>query len=193
MCVVATIIWDTVAIRLGIWGFLKENTSWWILGIPLEEYIFGLWLPIVILGIYTSLPKFKKHSIKEPHLKEIPLLFLIFILQFFVLIYLLYNPVSYLGWLLLLAIIPSLFYLWRRGEKIDEVRLLVTCICVTAIVIAVDNVFVPLGAWHYNDNALLGNIGYIYFDDILFGIFNSIIVVGFYTSLPSEHIFKGKW
>ncbi len=192
-CLIATVIWDTVAINLGIWGFPKESVSLWLFGIPLEEYMFGIWFPITILGIYTMLPKFRKHSIPEPHLKEWPLLCLVFFLQSIVLFLIFLNPVSYLNWLLFIAVLPSLFYLWRKGEKIDEVRLLITCICMAAIVVIVDHIFVPLGAWHYNEAALLGRIGYIYFDDILFGIFNSIAIIGFYTSLPSKHMLTGKW
>lgn len=193
LSLLATIVWDTVAIKTGIWGFKDENVSWWIVGVPLEEYIFGLWLTVTALGIYTSLPKFRKHTISEPHLAEIPLLGIIFFLQFLVVISLMNNPISYIKWLLFFAIIPSIFYLWRKGEHIDEVRLLATCICIAVITVVIDNIFVPLGAWHYNEASLLGRIGYIYLDDILFGIFNSIIIVGFYTSLPSKNMFTKKW
>lgn len=192
-CIIATIIWDTIAIRLGIWGFPDENVSFWIYGIPLEEYVFGLWMPITILGIYTSLPRFRKHSIPEPHLKEIPLLVLVFLLQLIVLFSLFHNPISYIKWLLLLAAIPSLFYMWRKGERIDEMRLLITVLCMALIVIIIDSIFVPLGAWYYNDAALIAHFGTIYLDDILFGIFNAIAIVGFYTSLPSKHMWTGKW
>lgn len=195
-CIVATIIWDSVAIRLNIWGFLKQNVSFWILGIPLEEYLFGLWFPVTILGIYTLLPKFKKHSIPEPHLKELPLLGLVFLLQSIVLISIFQNPISYIKWTLFISIIPSLFYLWRKGEKIDEVRLLVTCVLMVLITIFIDSIFVPLGAWHYNELAILGHVGYIYFDDILFGVFNTIAIIGFYTSytsIPIKNTLMAKW
>ncbi|MBX4181463.1 lycopene cyclase domain-containing protein [Candidatus Parcubacteria bacterium] len=193
LSLIATIVWDTVAIKTGIWGFLDANVSWRIIGIPIEEYIFGIWLTVMVLGIYTSLPRFKKHTISEPHFKEIPLLCIIFFLQFILVISLITNPISYIKWLLFFAIIPSIFYLWRKGERIDEVRLLATCLCMACIVIIIDNIFVPLGAWHYSEVSLLGHIGHIYWDDILFGIFNSVIIIGFYTSIPSRKMLTKKW
>lgn len=192
-CVIVTIIWDATAIRLGIWGFHQDKISAWVFGIPIEEYIFGLWLPITVLGIYTSLPKFKNYLINEPHFREVPLLGVVFSLQLLVWFSMLANPVSYIKWILFITAIPSIFYLWRKGERIDEIRLLITCCLVAAVVVFIDSIFVPLGAWYYNDAALLSHFGTIYSDDILFGIFNSIAIVGFYTSLPSRRVLTGKW
>ncbi len=193
LCVIATIIWDTAAIKLDLWSFTKTNVSLWILGIPLEEYIFGLWLPITVLGIYTSLPKFRVSSLPEPHIREVPLISFVFLLQFITMLFMISNPVSYFKWTLFLAIIPSIFYLWRKGEKIDEIRLIITCALMVIIFVLVDLTFVPLGAWFYNDFATLGHYGYIYYDDFIFGVSNSILLVGLYTSLPSKNILKGKW
>ena len=54
------LLWDHIAIGLHIWDFPKESVSGWFLGIPLEEYFFGVCFVIIVLGIYTSLPVFRK-------------------------------------------------------------------------------------------------------------------------------------
>lgn len=51
------LIWDHVAIDLRIWDFPKESVIGWFLGIPIEEYIFAVGFPVIVIGIYTSLPK----------------------------------------------------------------------------------------------------------------------------------------
>ncbi|MDP2922865.1 MAG: lycopene cyclase domain-containing protein [Candidatus Omnitrophota bacterium] len=186
--VIATIVWDSVAIRAWLWRFPTEAVSFWILGIPLEEYVFGLWLPTIVLGIYTSLPKWKQELKPriEPRLAELPLFGILFIIQLIVFSALLSDPDSYIKWLLFFATIPSFFFMWRKGEKIDERRLLATIGIMVLVAVVIDLIFIPARAWLYNEHTLLFRIGLIPFDDILFGIFNAILVIGFYTSLPSQ-------
>lgn len=82
IAIILGLIWDHVAIRLQIWDFPKENVTGWFLGIPIEEYVFAICFPTIVLGIYTSLPKFRNHAWDGPRLKELPLLGLIFFYRF---------------------------------------------------------------------------------------------------------------
>ena len=192
--ILITTLWDSIAINTGIWDFPKNAVSFWIFGIPLEEYIFGFALIIWVLGIYTSLPHFKHGIIKEPHFSETPLLLMVFLLQGVVFLFVfLSGAISYIKWLFILAIIPSIFYLFRKRERIDEIRLIFTCLLIVIVTFIGDFVFIKNATWFYNETALLGRIGYIPIDDVLFAIFNSIVIVGFYTSLPSKNILTEKW
>ena len=56
------------------------------------------------------------------------------------------------------------------------------------MVVIIDLIFIPAQTWYYNEYAILGKIGSIPIDDFLFTIFNTIFVVGFYTSLPDKKI-----
>ncbi len=191
----ATIFYDIMAQNVWLWRFPKESVSFWIFGIPLEEYIFGFWFPSIILGIYTSLPaKRIRRGIFDnlPHISEPVLLGVIFILELVVGATLLSSPASYFRWLLFIAILPSMFYFWRKRERIDENRLFLTLLIMFAVIFVIDPIFIPAGAWYYNEQALIGRIGIVPIDDILFTIFNAILIVGFYTSLPRNRILLGK-
>ena len=192
--IIATILWDTIAIKFNIWGFPKESVSFWVLGIPIEEYIFGLWLSTTVLGIYTSLPHFKHHPLNKSKSSDIPLLIIVFLLQSIAWLLIFFsNPTSYFKWLLILGITPSIFFIWRRGEKIDEIRLFITCVLMIVITVVIDLIFIKAGAWYYNDSALIGRISIVPIDDLLFAIFCSITIIGLYTSLPSKDVLTGKW
>jgi len=190
-----TIIWDTTAQATWLWRFPKEAVSFWILGIPLEEYFFAFWFITMVLGIYTSLPKLKiRPGIfdNHPHITEPFLFTIIFILQFTAFSFLFTNPESYIKWLIVFAILPSVFYLWRKREHIDEQRLLITLIIMFAVAILIDLIFIPGNVWYYNELSLIGRIGIVPIDDILFILFNSIFLIGFYTSLPNKNMWLGK-
>lgn len=193
LSIIAMLLWDTIAIKIGMWGFPRESVSYWILGIPIEEYIFGIFFSTAVLGIYTSLPKFRDYVRNSVHLLEIPLLLILFVLQLVTWLFLFFsNPVSYIKWLLFFTIIPSIFYLWRKGEKIDEVRLILTIIIMAVATVVIDLIFLPAGTWYYNESALLGRVGAIPIEDILFSVFAPITIIGIYTSLPPKHIFA-RW
>ena len=165
------------------------------MGVPLEEYLFAFWLVTVTLGIYTSLPNDqRKHILNIPHFKIIPVIIFTSFAQLSVLYFLIFGNInSYIKWLLVLAIIPSIFYIFRKGEKIDYKKMFYTSLIMGAITILYDYIFIPIGAWHHYDSALLGKIGMVPIDDILFSIFSAITIIGFYTSIPHNHPFTGKW
>ena len=192
--IILGLVWDHVAIGLQIWDFPKESVIGWFLGIPIEEYIFAVCFSIIVIGIYTSLPKFKYHIQDGPRLKELPLLGLIFSAQIIVWVLFFYSNVqSYFKWLLFLAILPSIFYLWRKGEKIDEVRMFITAAIIVVATLVVDVIFINSHSWFHFNDALLGRIGVVPIDDILFGVFIGVSVIGLYTSLPKNHLLTGKW
>lgn len=191
---IATLFWDYAAIHLGIWDFPRHNVSGWLFGIPLEEYVFGICFSAITLGVYTSLPHFREKLYDGPRIREIPLLAAVSIMEFVLLMTLLFSDAqSYFKWLLVFAIVPSLFYLWRRGEKIDEVRLAITILIGLVVCIPLDLIFIGSGSWFYHESALLWKIGRIPVEDLLFVIFTSITVVGLYTSLPKKRLFSGSW
>ncbi len=196
LSIVATIIWDTVAIHAWLWNFPPESVIYTIQGIPLEDFLWGLWFPTIVIGIYTSLPHFlsaRTPSVARLHFRETVLKAVLFVVQLIVATYLFFNTVNYFAWVVFLALIPSLFFVLRRNERIDEYRLMLTIGCMVGIVVLMDLVFIPAGTWYYNPDAILGSIGIIPVDDFLFAIFNAILTIGFYTSMPDKQFFTRKW
>lgn len=194
LAIILGLIWDHAAINLQIWDFPRKNVIGWFLGIPVEEYIFAIGFSIIVIGIYTSLPKFRSHVWDGPRLKELPLFGLIFSAQVIVWLLIFFsNAQSYIKWLLFLAILPSLFYLWRKGEKIDEMRMFITAAILVVATLVTDIIFINSGSWFHYDDALLGRIGIVPIDDILFSVFIGISVIGLYTSLPKKNMLTGKW
>ncbi len=191
----AGVVWDKIAIYYKIWNFPKESVIGWLWGIPIEEFAFALAMVTITLGIYTSI-----HKIKAPihfhihHFRIITALIIATFLQFLVLYSVAFSGGhSYLKWLLILAIIPSSFYIFRRGENINYPKMILTAVIFGLMTIPYDYIFTLSQSWYHYDTALLGRIGIVPIDDILFSIFTSITIIGFYTSIPHKHPLVGAW
>jgi len=51
------VIWDQISVRLGIWSFSNEKIIGNLFGIPIEEYIFFIFVPLLVITIYTFINK----------------------------------------------------------------------------------------------------------------------------------------
>ncbi|KYK23005.1 hypothetical protein AYK21_03200 [Thermoplasmatales archaeon SG8-52-2] len=51
------VIWDQISVRLGIWSFSQEKIIGNLFGIPIEEYIFIIFVPILSISIFTFVNK----------------------------------------------------------------------------------------------------------------------------------------
>lgn len=54
-------IWDQISVRLGIWSFSQEKIIGNLFGIPFEEYIFIIFVPILSIMVYTIVNKINKN------------------------------------------------------------------------------------------------------------------------------------
>ena len=55
------VIWDQISVRLGIWSFSQDKIIGNLFGIPIEEYIFMIFVPILSIMIYTLVNKINKN------------------------------------------------------------------------------------------------------------------------------------
>jgi lycopene cyclase domain-containing protein len=46
------VVWDQLSVRLGLWVFSKEEIVGNLFGLPIEEYIFFLFVPLLCINIY---------------------------------------------------------------------------------------------------------------------------------------------
>jgi len=51
------VIWDQISVRLGIWSFSDEKIIGNLFGIPIEEYIFFIFVPLLVISVYTLINK----------------------------------------------------------------------------------------------------------------------------------------
>jgi lycopene cyclase domain-containing protein len=51
------VIWDQLSVRLGIWSFSQDKIIGNLFGIPIEEYIFIIFVPILAITIFTLVNK----------------------------------------------------------------------------------------------------------------------------------------
>ncbi|MGF3554889.1 MAG: lycopene cyclase domain-containing protein [Thermoplasmatota archaeon] len=51
------LIWDQISVRLGIWSFSDEKIIGNLFGIPVEEYIFFIFVPLLVITVYLFINK----------------------------------------------------------------------------------------------------------------------------------------
>ena len=49
---VIAIIWDQISVRLGIWSFSQTEIASSFLGLPIEEYLFFIFVPLLSINIF---------------------------------------------------------------------------------------------------------------------------------------------
>jgi lycopene cyclase domain-containing protein len=54
------VIWDQISVRLGIWSFSQDKTIGNIFGMPIEEYIFMIFVSLLVITVYTLINKIMK-------------------------------------------------------------------------------------------------------------------------------------
>jgi len=51
------VVWDQISVRLGIWSFSNDKIMGYFLGIPIEEYLFVIFVPLLVITLYTLICK----------------------------------------------------------------------------------------------------------------------------------------
>ena len=54
------VLWDQISVRLGIWNFSDDKIIGNFFGIPIEEYIFIIFVPLLVITVYTLVNKSPK-------------------------------------------------------------------------------------------------------------------------------------
>ena len=54
------VIWDQISVRTGIWSFSEDKIIGNIFGIPIEEYLFIIFVPLLTISVYTLVIKINK-------------------------------------------------------------------------------------------------------------------------------------
>ena len=51
------VIWDQISVRIGIWSFSQDKILGNLFGIPIEEYIFVIFVPLLSISVYMLVKK----------------------------------------------------------------------------------------------------------------------------------------
>ena len=54
------VIWDRISVRMGIWSFSQDEIVGNLFGIPIEEYLFMIFVPLLVITVYTLVNKIMK-------------------------------------------------------------------------------------------------------------------------------------
>ena len=54
------VVWDQISVRLGIWTFSEDKIVGNLFGIPIEEYLFFIFVPLLVISVYTLINKIMK-------------------------------------------------------------------------------------------------------------------------------------
>ena len=54
------VIWDQISVRLGIWSFSQDKILGNLFGIPIEEYLFIIFVPLLVITVYTLINKIRE-------------------------------------------------------------------------------------------------------------------------------------
>ena len=54
------VIWDQISVKLGIWYFSQDKIVGNLFGIPAEEYLFFIFVPLLVIAVYTLINKIMK-------------------------------------------------------------------------------------------------------------------------------------
>jgi lycopene cyclase domain-containing protein len=51
------ILWDQLSVRLGLWSFSQNEIIGSLFGLPIEEYLFFIFVPLLSVNIYLLIEK----------------------------------------------------------------------------------------------------------------------------------------
>ena len=60
MLFIIGVIWDQISVRLGIWSFSQDKIVGNLFGMPVEEYLFMVFVPLLVITVYTLVNKIMK-------------------------------------------------------------------------------------------------------------------------------------
>ena len=54
------VIWDQISVRMGIWSFSQDKIVGNLFGMPIEEYLFMVFVPLLVITVYVLVNKIMK-------------------------------------------------------------------------------------------------------------------------------------
>jgi lycopene cyclase domain-containing protein len=56
------VLWDQLSVRMGIWSFSQNEIVGSVLGLPVEEYLFFLFVPLLSINIFVLIDTLLKRK-----------------------------------------------------------------------------------------------------------------------------------
>ncbi|DAC72580.1 MAG TPA: hypothetical protein DSN98_04390 [Thermoplasmata archaeon] len=51
------VLWDQLSVRMGLWSFSQHELVGFLFGLPIEEYLFFLLVPLMSINIYLLIDR----------------------------------------------------------------------------------------------------------------------------------------
>jgi lycopene cyclase domain-containing protein len=51
------VVWDQISVRLGIWSFSSDKIVGLVVGLPVEEYLFFVFVPLLAINIFVLIDR----------------------------------------------------------------------------------------------------------------------------------------
>lgn len=51
------VLWDQLSVRMGVWSFSEHEIVGAVFGLPVEEYLFFLFVPLLSINIFVLIEK----------------------------------------------------------------------------------------------------------------------------------------
>lgn len=65
------VIWDQLSVRLGLWTFSENEIIGNVFGLPVEEYLFFFFVPLLCINIYVLIREiFTRNRNSDLHKKD---------------------------------------------------------------------------------------------------------------------------
>jgi len=59
------ILWDQLSVRMGLWSFSQNEILGSLFGLPIEEYLFFIFVPLLSINIYLLIEKILSNDKKK--------------------------------------------------------------------------------------------------------------------------------
>jgi lycopene cyclase domain-containing protein len=58
------VVWDYLSVRMGLWTFSEDEIVGSIFGLPVEEYLFFIFVPLLCINVYLFIEEIFSRSKK---------------------------------------------------------------------------------------------------------------------------------
>ncbi len=65
VCFVIAVVWDQLSVRLGLWSFSENEIIGNVFGLPVEEYLFFFFVPLLCINVYVLIGGFFSRTTKS--------------------------------------------------------------------------------------------------------------------------------
>ncbi len=181
------IVWDIWFTNMGVWGFNPLHIQGWLIaGIPIEEYLFFIFIPYACIFTYETLPLYISDRWFSKHAKNISYTLIALSALFSVLYYTKAYPFATFT---LLFVVLSITTWFIKPFYLGRFYLTYGIVAIPFLIVngILTGSFIEEEVVWYNAQEIIEfRIGTIPFEDYFYGLLLMLLTVIFYEGLKSK-------